>query len=101
MVLTSQIFPTLGRNPFGGATNPLVNIVKPGALYGERLNQFDVRVAKLIRHERTRTNISVDVYNPFNSNTADAYQQTYASSWLVPISILPARFAKPGEQFDF
>jgi hypothetical protein len=101
VVLTSQIAPSLQRNLSGGATNTLVNIVKPGSLYGERLNQFDVRIAKTLRRERTRTNIAVDVYNVFNSNTADAYQQTYGSSWLVPTSILPARFAKLGVQFDF
>ena len=36
-----------------------------------------------------------------SSNTADTYQQTYGSSWLVPTSVLPARFAKLGVQFDF
>ena len=101
VVLNSQIVPLLGRNLAGGATNTFVNIVKPGTAYGSRLNQFDVRLAKMFRREQKRINVAADVYNVFNSNTADAYQQTYGSSWLVPTSILPARFAKLGVQFDF
>jgi hypothetical protein len=101
VISNSAISQSLGRSLSGNAATATVNIVKPGALYGTRLNQFDVRVAKMVRWERTRFNISADIYNLFNANTADSYQQTYGPSWLVPQSILPARFAKAGLQFDF
>jgi hypothetical protein len=101
VVSSAQILPSLHRPLAGNAPVTIVNIVKPGALYGDRLNQFDVRVAKAVPLEHRRLNISLDVYNLLNSSTADSYQQTYGSSWLTPLSILPARFAKLGVQFDF
>ena len=78
-----------------------MNIVKPGTLYGDRINQVDFRVARLLRFEQKRLNVALDFYNIFNSNVADSFTQTYGATWLAPLSILPARFAKLGVQFDF
>jgi len=97
----SVIQPSLGRALAGNTQFTFVNIVKPGTLYGSRINQVDFRVAKLVRFEQKRLNIAVDFYNIFNSNVADSFTQTYGASWLAPLSILPARFAKVGLQFDF
>ena len=93
--------PSLGRPLAGGVPFTFVNIVKPGTLYQSRINQIDFRVAKLIHLEQTRLNIALDFYNIFNSNVADSFTQTFGPSWLAPLSILPARFAKLGLQFDF
>jgi hypothetical protein len=101
VVSSAQVATTLGRGIAGGAPVTIVNIVKPGALYGKRLNQFDVRLAKIVQFERGRVNIAVDVYNIFNSSVADSYQQTFGTSWLTPLTIVPARFARLGVQFDF
>jgi len=38
-----------------------VNIVAPVALYGERLDDVDLRVPKISRFERRRLNIELDV----------------------------------------
>ena len=38
-------------------------IVEPGELYVERLNQIDFRVSKIFRFGRTRTNLNFDFYN--------------------------------------
>jgi hypothetical protein len=92
---------SLGRSLAGGIPVTTVNIVRPGTLYGSRLNQFDVRLAKILPFERRRVNISVDVYNIFNSSVADSYQQTFGSSWLTPLTIIPARFARLGVEFNF
>ena len=66
-----------------------------------RSPSFDVRLAKILRFERARVNLAVDVYNIFNTSVADSYQQTFGTSWLTPLTIIPARFARLGAQFDF
>jgi hypothetical protein len=43
---------------------------------------------------------SVDVYNVFNRSTVLTVSNTF-DTWLQPQSILTARFAKVGLQFDF
>jgi hypothetical protein len=37
-------------------------------MYGDRLNEVDFRIAKLLRFGRTRTNVGVGIYNLFNAN---------------------------------
>jgi hypothetical protein len=96
---------SLGRDLAGGAANVTVNLVAPGTMFGDRLNQLDLRVGKVLRFGGSRTVISVDLYNAFNSNPVltenAAYRDTTISGWRIPTSILPARFAKFGVQFDF
>ncbi|MGH2437262.1 MAG: hypothetical protein ACRDFA_09735, partial [bacterium] len=95
---------SLGRAPSGGVANVTVNLIAPGTLYGDRINQLDLRVAKLLRFAGTRTKLSVDLYNALNSAAVLIYNQTYSpatSTWLTPTSVLGARIAKIGATFDF
>jgi hypothetical protein len=100
-VPNALVAPSLGRNLAGGAANVLVNLVEPGTLYGDRRNQIDVRVAKILRLGRMRTQLGVDIYNVFNSSFVPTYNLTYGASWLTPTSLLPARFAEIGVRVDF
>jgi hypothetical protein len=94
---------SLGRDLAGSAPNVPVNLVAPGDLYGDRLSYFDLRVAKILRFGRTRTQVGLDLYNLTNTSTPQTYNQTYSPTgkWLVPQDILPARFVKLSAQFDF
>jgi hypothetical protein len=94
------IAPSLGRNLSGGTANMTVNVLEPGSLYGERLNQVDVRAGKILRFGRTKTVVNLDVYNLFNANTILTVNHAFAA-WQRPTSILLARFAKISAQFDF
>jgi hypothetical protein len=78
-----------------------VALIDPNTVYGDRLNQVDVRVGKVLRFGRTRSTASVDFYNALNVSTVLAQNNTFGSSWLQPTSIMPARFAKVSLQFDF
>jgi hypothetical protein len=69
-------------------------------VYGERLNQVDMRVGKILRFGRTKSSLNLDVYNLFNANTVLTVNHAFAT-WQRPTSILLARFAKIGMQFDF
>lgn len=99
IVPNATVRQTLGRDLAGGAQNITVNIVQPATLYGDRLNQFDLRVSKLLRFGRTRTAMNLDIYNVLNSNAVQQESNVYAT-WRRP-SILVARFAKVSFQFDF
>jgi hypothetical protein len=95
---------TLGRAPAGGVANVTVNLVAPGSLYGDRINELDLRIAKVFRVVRTQTRITLDLFNALNSAAVLGYNQTYSptsSTWLTPTSVLGARIAKIGVSFDF
>jgi len=104
-VPNSVVFPSLGRLISGTTTltqTTPVNIVAPGALYGDRTNQLDLRFAKVLRYGRTRTNVGIDLYNALNANPVTAFNQTYVTGkYLTPTAIMPARFLKFSAQFDW
>jgi len=54
----------------------------------------------VIRYGRTRTNLSVDIFNLFNNDTILTYSTANDSLWR-PQSILQSRFVKFSAQFDF
>ncbi len=100
---------SLGR-PFAGGNIPVqfFNIVEPGSLYGDRLNNVDLRFGKNLRYGRTRTLIALDIFNITNSNTTDVFQGAYSPTalrpdarYLNPLSITQARLFKISVQFDF
>src|SRR5439155_17004 len=47
----AEIVPSLGRNLAGGARNFTVPLVSPGTIYGDRLNQIDVRFSRPIKFD--------------------------------------------------
>jgi hypothetical protein len=94
---------TLGRDLSGGAANISVNLIEPGTEFLERLNLFDLRIAKILRFGRIRTSLMADIFNLTNSDTPMTVNQTFVpgGSWLVPVFIPTARFLKLGVQVDF
>jgi hypothetical protein len=91
----------LGRPLASGIPVETLNIVKPGTLYGDRINAVDLRIGKILRYGTTKTMVNLDIFNLFNSNTTQVYQLTYGNAYLNPLSIMSARFFKIGVQFDF
>ena len=103
-VPSAIIAQSLGRAPSGGVANVSVNLVTPGSLYGDRVNELDLRLAKVLKFGRTRTKISLDLYNALNANPVLSYNETYSpttTAWLAPRSVLAARVVKIGASFDF
>jgi len=107
----SVVAPLLGRNlsscatPAGAcASTTTVNLLPPGEFYSPRINQLDLRFAKILKIKGTRTQIGLDLYNALNTNTVQTYNPAFSpapGSWQVPTLILPARLARISAQFDF
>jgi len=95
------VAPVLGRNLSGNAANVTINLVEPGSMYGDRINQLDLRVAKTLGDGRLRTVVGGDVYNLFNSNAVLAYNSTFVpgGSWLQPMAILTPRLFRFTAEF--
>ena len=100
VVPSATVARSLGRPLSGGAANVTVNIVDPASMYGDRLNQLDLRFSKLFRLGTTRTTVNLDVNNVLNVNPVTAESPVY-TIWRRPQSILLPRFAKISMQFDF
>jgi hypothetical protein len=94
---------SLGRAPAGGASTVTVNLLEPGTKYGNRVNQLDLRLAKLFRYGGTRAMVGVDVYNALNKYAILTYNNTFVpgGTWLQPQSILTARMVKISAEFTF
>ena len=102
-VPTAVIASSLGRPLAGNLANATINLIEPGSLYGDRLNEFNIRIGKVLRYGRTRANLGVDIFNVLNSAAGLSYNQAFipGGAWLTPTSVMTARFAKLSAQFDF
>ncbi len=99
----AQVAPALGRNLSSGAT-ATVNLVQPGMLYGDQINQVDLRIARNIVIGRARIKAMFDMYNVGNINTPLQLNSAYGtngSSWLVPTSLSYPRLVKFSAQVNF
>ena len=91
-----MIAQSLGRLPAGNVTNVTINLVEPGTQYGDRINQMDLRTAKILRFGPTKTMIALDLYNLFNSSVVLTYNNAFVPGgpWLQPNTILTGRLAR-------
>ena len=99
---------TLGRFPSSAssaASTTTVNLFETNEAFYPQISVVDMRLAKIFRFGRMRANVGADVYNLFNANTGQTYNNTYSVAtperWATPTLIPPARFVKIGVQLDF
>jgi hypothetical protein len=90
---------TLGR-PFtlGQQT---VNMIYPGSFYGDRLNQIDLRLTKVVNVGRGRVDLNVDFYNAFNSDAVILENAAYGPTYRRPLTVIQPRFVKFMARWDF
>ena len=93
---------TLGRALVGTPTGTItVNVVEPNTVFGDRIDQLDLRIGKILRFGRTRTNLNLDIVNALNSNDNLGYSPTFGATWPAPTVVLTARLFRLSAQFDF
>jgi len=106
-VPNSVIAAALGHLPPGATATGTTNIPlgdNEHRIYADnRRTQIDMRIAKIVRFGRTRTDIGVDINNLTNTNFAVGYNNTYIyatdntprpSGWGSPTSITNPRFVR-------
>jgi len=69
-------------------------------MYGDRVNQVDLRIGRLFRFGQRRTVVNLDVYNALNSS-AVLTESTAYGTFRVPQIVMVGRFVKIGAQLDF
>jgi hypothetical protein len=101
-VPNSQIVAQLGHLYQGAVATGLttVSLIAPETTYYDRINQLDLRFGKILRYQRYRANVSLDLYNVFNKSTVTAAAFTY-QNWLAPSSVIAPRLMKVSLTFDF
>jgi hypothetical protein len=88
------------------------NLLNNNELYGERITLFDLKFAKNIRFNNKRATVGVDVYNLFNSDAIEQYDNTYTpdnpntpanenAGWGQPDGIVAPRFVRLQLQFNW
>jgi hypothetical protein len=97
---SAAVAASLGRPLSGGSANVQVNLVPPGTTYGDRVNQFDLRVGKVFRFGDRRAAVNLDVYNLLNSSAVLTESQAYGT-FRVPQIVIVGRFVKVSTQWDF
>jgi hypothetical protein len=102
-VTNAQIAPSLGRNLSTGVNGTAtLDLIAPGTMYGDRLNQLDLRGAKSLKvGPRLRIQGMVDLYNALNASPVISQNNTYGSAWERPTLILQPRLVKFSVQLNF
>ena len=83
--------------------NVTVNLIEPGTLYGNRINQLDLRIAKLFRFGGTKTFVGIDLYNALNTDAILTYNNAFVpgGTWLQPLTVVTARMVRFSAEFTF
>ncbi len=98
---SADVVAALGRTALvpGGVS---MNILPPGTVFGDRLNQLDLRFAKVVDFGiGGNVRASFDIYNLFNANAVSREQAGFGAAYLTPIGIQPGRLAKVSFQYNF
>jgi hypothetical protein len=102
----AQFLAATGKPLAAGLATQDVDLLVPGAVYGDRINAVDMRFAKVLKFGRIKANVGMDLYNLFNSNVPTTYESVYdpatnGAKWLTPTAVLQSRFMRFNVQVDF
>jgi hypothetical protein len=98
-VRSGQVLASLGRNLSAGTAT--VQLIAPGTMFGDRLNQLDYRLTKNFTIGRVRAQGQFDLFNLLNVSPALLKNNTYGTLWQQPTAVLAGRLFKLGAQFNF
>jgi hypothetical protein len=96
---TTDDVTTLGR-PFTLA-QANANLIAPGTELGDRLNQIDLRLTKIVNVGKGRVDFNVDFFNAFNSDAVITEISAFGPAYRRPTTVIQPRFVKFGARWDF
>lgn len=102
-VPNSAVRASLGRDLSGNAPSVTVNLLAPGSVYGDAVNQLDLRLAKNIRRGRFRMIAGLEIYNVLNADAVLTYNNTFVPNgpWLQPLTVQTPRLFKVTTDIDW
>ena len=77
------------------------NLLAPGGDYGDRLNQIDLRLTKIVNVGKGRVDLNVDFFNAFNSDAVITEISAFGPAYRRPTTVIQPRFVKFGARWDF
>jgi hypothetical protein len=96
---------TLGRSFTSAATQ--LALIQPQTVFGDRLNEVDLRFTKVLRVHPGSLDLNFDIFNAFNSDAILGQSNTFVSNqvspttWQRPTSVIQPRFLKVSVRWDF
>ncbi len=81
-----------------------IDLIPPFSLYGDRIQQVDLRFTRTFPMGTTRLQGNFDIYNVLNASTILNEQATYrvaSNQWRNPIQIMGGRLFKFSAQLNF
>jgi hypothetical protein len=93
----------IGR-PLTSSGPLMVNLLAPGALYGDRVRQIDLSTKKIIRLAGRRLTVGLDVYNLLNNNVTLLFNNTFVANtpgWSAPTQYMNPRVFRLNAEFAF
>ncbi len=78
-----------------------VNLIQPGTMWGDRLNQIDLRFTKVLNVGKGKFDLNLDLYNAFNSDAVIAELGSFGPVWRLPLTVIQPRFVKFAVRYDF
>jgi hypothetical protein len=108
----AEIRPSLGRHlascPSQTAAtcnqNVTVALIPPNSIFGDRIEQLDLRFSRIFAMGRTKVQGNFDVYNIFNGSTVlneNTRYQTANNQWRNVIQIMGGRLVKFSANLTF
>lgn len=99
-VSPAEIAAALGRPQASPGAVP-INALAPGSEYGERFNQFDLRLTKVVPTTAARLRFMLDIFNLFNANSVFSENYGTGATYLTPTGFMPPRLFRLSVQADF
>ena len=101
---SAEIAQIIGRPLSANAAQIEVPVIQPGTVFGDRVNQLDLRVGKVFNLDRVRLVVNLDLHNALNTDAILELSQDYGAGgnrFLNAEQMIQGRVTQISLQVDF